>query len=286
MKEIKQQKKIWQTKRLIEKETLKEKRQWTLNKEREDIQKWKKTQDVKILRQRKQLEFELSVLEKQRRRKKMLRKKLDKEQREGIEDFDRNRKRLGVGGDEEEELPEDPEVLKIERITPFQHLERLKKTVAAETKTFAAPARNYMKQLHAKRISDKVARKEREARQRKQDVDQKKAQIDAQQSKEEAKLLRKLLGIGSAEREEAHVLWEKRQREKRATEKRRFNLQLSKNRYNETINAYLTDFIEDSKAKFEARKMRRRKSGQDSKRLAKKDRLLKQLKGQGGLKIL
>ena len=95
--------------------------------EREDIQKWKKTQDVKILRQRKQLEFELSVLEKQRRRKKMLRKKLDKEQREGIEAFDRNRKRLGVGGDEEEELPEDPEVLKIERITPFQHLERLKK---------------------------------------------------------------------------------------------------------------------------------------------------------------
>ena len=160
VKEIKQQKKIWQTKRLIEKETLKEKRQWTLNKEREDIQKWKKTQDVKILRQRKQLEFELSVLEKQRRRKKMLRKKLDKEQREGIEAFDRNRKRLGVGGDEEEELPEDPEVLKIERITPFQHLERLKKTVAAETKTFAAPARNYMKQLHAKRISDKVARKE------------------------------------------------------------------------------------------------------------------------------
>ena len=109
-------------------------------------------------------------------------------------------------------LPEDPEVLKIERITPFQHLERLKKTVAAETKTFAAPARNYMKQLHAKRISDKVARKEREARQRKQDVDQKKAQIDAQQSKEEAKLLRKLLGIGTAEREEAHILWEKRQR--------------------------------------------------------------------------
>ena len=73
----------------------------------------------------------------------MLRKKLDKEQREGIEAFDRNRKRLGVGGDEEEELPEDPEILEIERITPFQHLERLKKTVAAETKTFAAPARNY-----------------------------------------------------------------------------------------------------------------------------------------------
>ena len=104
VKEIKKQKKNWQTKRLIEKETLKEKRQWTLNKEREDIQKWKKTQDAKILRQRKQLEFELSVLEKQRRRKKMLRKKLDKEQREGIEAFDRNRKRLGVGGDEEEEL--------------------------------------------------------------------------------------------------------------------------------------------------------------------------------------
>ena len=129
-----------------------------------------------------------------------------------------------------------------------------------------------MKQLHAKRISDKVARKEREARQRKQDVDQKKAQIDAQQSKEEAKLLRKLLGIGSAEREEAHVLWEKRQREKRATEKRRFNLQLSKNRYNETINSYLTDFIEDSKAKFEARREEEEKERARLKRLAKKDR--------------
>ena len=77
--------------------------------------------------------------------------------------FDRNRKRLGVGGDEEEELPEDPEVLKIERITPFQHLERLKKTVAAETKTFAAPARNYMKQLHAKKFQTKLhERKEKQ----------------------------------------------------------------------------------------------------------------------------
>merc|ERR1712146_516502 len=84
----------------------------------------------------------------------------------------------------EEELPEDPEILKIERITPFQHLERLKKVVSQETKTFAAPARNYMKKLHSKRISDKIARKEREARQRKQDVDQKKAQVNPQQSKD------------------------------------------------------------------------------------------------------
>ena len=178
VEEIKQQQKKWQTKRLIEKETLKEKRQWTLNKEKDDEVKWRKTQNVKILRQRKQLEFELSVLEKQRRKKKMLKKKLNREQMEGIEMFDRNRKRLGVGGDEEEELPEDPEILKIERITPFQHLERLKKVVSQETKTFAAPARNYMKKLHSKRISDKIARKEREARQRKQDVDQKKAQVN------------------------------------------------------------------------------------------------------------
>merc|ERR1712054_536996 len=119
------------TKRLIEKETLKEKRQWAINDE-----------------------------------KKMLKKKLTREQMEGIEMFDRNRKRLGVGGDEEEELPEDPELLKIERITPFQHLNRLKKTVAQETKTFAAPARNYMKQLHSKRVSDKIARKEEEAKER------------------------------------------------------------------------------------------------------------------------
>ena len=36
VEEIKQQQKKWQTKRLIEKETLKEKRQWTLNKEKDD----------------------------------------------------------------------------------------------------------------------------------------------------------------------------------------------------------------------------------------------------------
>ena len=105
-KEIKEQKKIWQTKRLIEKETLKEKRQWTLNKERK-IFKMEKTQDVKILRQRKQLEFELSVLESNEDAKDV-KEEADEEQREGIEAFDRNRKRLGVGGDEEEELPEDP----------------------------------------------------------------------------------------------------------------------------------------------------------------------------------
>ena len=120
-----------------------------------------------------------------------------------------------------------------------------------------------MKQLHAKRISDKVARKEREARQRKQDVDQKKAQIDAQQSKEEAKLLRKLLGIGTAEREEAHILWEKRQREKRAA-KIKDSMQMSKNVIMKQ-NAYLTDFIEDSKAKFEARKGRRKRASSTKK---------------------
>ena len=136
--------------------------------------------------------------------------------REGIEAFDRNRKHLGLI-DEEEELPEDPEILKIERITPFQHLERLKKTVAAE-QDVCCPSKKLYEAAACKENFRQVARKEREARQRKQDVDQKKAQIDAQQSREE-KLLRKLLGIGSAEREEAHVLWEKR-REKRATEKR------------------------------------------------------------------
>jgi hypothetical protein len=254
VEEIKDQKKKWQTKRLIEKETLKEKRQWAINKEKEDVRKWKKTQDLKILRQRKQLEFELSVLEKQRRKKKMLKKKLTREQMEGIEMFDRNRKRLGVGGDEEEELPEDPELLKIERITPFQHLKRLKKTVAQETKTFAAPARNYMKQLHSKRVSDKIARKEREARQRKQDVDQKKAQINAQQSKNEAKLLRKLLGIGRAERKEAHVLWEKRQKEKRNIKNKKDLLQLKNQRYNDKIDSYFTTFIEESNVKFDERK--------------------------------
>ena len=43
-------------------------------------------------------------------------------------------------------------------------------------------------------------------------------------------------------------------KEKRAAAKRRISIEMSKERYNETINAYLTDFIEDSKAKFEARK--------------------------------
>ena len=47
VEEIKDQKKKWQTKRLIEKETLKEKRQWAINKEKEDVRKWKKTQDLK-----------------------------------------------------------------------------------------------------------------------------------------------------------------------------------------------------------------------------------------------
>ena len=97
-------------------------------------------------------------------------------------------------------------------------------------------------------------------------------------------MLRKLLGIGSAEREEAHVLWEKRQREKRATEKRRFNLQLSKDRYNETINSYLTDFIEDSKAKFEARREEEEKERASLKKAREERSLTKTIERTGWIK--
>ena len=74
-------------KRLIDRERDPERKASMDTEQRERRYSKMETQDVKILRQRKQLEFELSVLEKQRRRKKMLRKKLDKEQREGIEAF-------------------------------------------------------------------------------------------------------------------------------------------------------------------------------------------------------
>ena len=84
--------------------------------------------------------------------------------------------------------------------------------------------------------------------------------------------------------ERKRVLWEKRQREKRATEKRRFNLQLSKNRYNETINSYLTDFIEDSKAKFEARREEEEKERARLKKAREERSLTKTIERTGWIK--
>jgi hypothetical protein len=244
--EIKAAEKKTRVKRLMEKELLKEKRAWDVKKEEEGVERWAKTQDVKVRRQRKQLEFELSIIEKGRRKDKLRRRRMGNDQKEGIEDFDRNRKRLGVGGDEEEELPEDPDVLKINRITPIEHLGNLKQIVAVEKKALAAPARNYMKKLHTKRLADQVAQKEREARQRKQEVDQKKAQSNAAQGKEEAGVLLKLVNSAEAERAEGHQRWLKKHKEHREATKRQEIINLHTEKYTSSINSYFTKYFEDS----------------------------------------
>ena len=251
--EIKALEKKNQLKRMVEKETLVEKRKWTVNREKEEVERWQKTQGVKVLRQRKQLEFELSVLEKQRRKNKLRRKRMGIDQKRGIEAFDRNRKRLGVGGDEEEELPEDPEVLKIERVTPIEHLQRLKKIVAVESKTLAAPARNYMKKLHVKRVTDNIARKEREARQRKQDVDQRKAQVNAEQSKQEKKILQKLISSAQAERAEGHKRWVAKHTGIRDMKRKAKILEMKRGEYTSEIATYFDNFFETAKAVVAAR---------------------------------
>ena len=96
-----QQKEEWKTKKDIELARLKEKTDWGIQDEANQVQRHHDTQQRQIKKVRGDLVYELSAVEKSRRKFAMKTKVAEIDLDSGINWFERNRKRLGVGGDDE-----------------------------------------------------------------------------------------------------------------------------------------------------------------------------------------
>ena len=208
----------WKKRNDLEKTRLKEKTEWGLQEEKNQKTRHYATQQRQMKNVRSDFVYELSAMEKTRRKVAMKKKIQEIDLDTGISWFERNRKRLGVGGDDDDDDdgggggdgdgagPEQQQ----EKCTPIEHLAKIEAATAPVLKMLAVPARNYMKKLHGRALEEKQNRKDRGARQRKQAVDQKNASVDAEEGKHKAALLLSVESTSRAERDRAKIRWEKR----------------------------------------------------------------------------
>ena len=215
-----EQKRQWKETKAVEVARLKEKTLWGIEEEKKQISRHNATQQRQMKKERDNLVYELSAIEKSRRKKLMKEKIADIDLNTGINWFERNRKRLGVGGDDDDDgagsgsgPAEEGNQMGVNRMTPIEHLLKIEEETAPLLKTLAVPARNYLKNLHERAIEEKQNRKDRGARRRKQKLDQKNASKDAEDGKHKAALLLSVEETSRSEREIACKKWEDRIRQ-------------------------------------------------------------------------
>ena len=228
VQEILEKREAMKVRKEFEISKMKEKVEFSKKWEQEQIDRWSATQKRQVTNNRIDLMYELSAVEKMRRKQALRTKRAEIELDYGVNWFERNRKRLGVGGDDDDDDDggasgdngnedgkgpggkEEGRTVGVDRITPLEHLTRIEAKTASELKTLAVPARNYMKRLHERAEEEKQNRKDRGARKRKQALDQRNAQRDAEMGKHKAALLKAVVATSKSEREDAGSKWEAR----------------------------------------------------------------------------
>ena len=218
--EILRTKAAWKERKDIEIQHMKEKAEFSTKWEQDQITRWAETQKRQISKERNDLMYELSAVEKSRRKKVVKTRRAERDLDESVNWFERNRKRLGVGGGDDDDDDDaasggaggdgEGQQPGVDRVTPLEHLARMEERTAPLLKTLTVPARNYMKQLHERAEEEKQNRKDRGARKRKQLLDQRNAQQDAEKGKHKAALLKSVISMSKSERDAAEVKWRSR----------------------------------------------------------------------------
>ena len=112
---------------------------------------------------------------------------------------------------------------------------------APQLKTLAVPARNYMKRLHERAEEEKQNRKDRGARRRKQALDQRNAQHDAEKGKHKVALLKSVIVTSKSERDAARSKWEARHRARLLEEDKKAARVAKDTKREGMLNAYFHD---------------------------------------------
>jgi hypothetical protein len=168
---------------------------------------------VKARREQVELAYELSLVEKEEVYKELALRTSKSEFAAGVDEFEKNLKRLGVdlrggGGGSKE-----GSVAVSKHTNGLEHLRALEAKVQEENFTPAAN-KGQMSALRDRRETSKAAQKEKDRRQRKMLVDQSNAQKVIDQDQREQRLLQRMAIEGRKHRQDAGDRWAKRQQKR------------------------------------------------------------------------
>eukprot|EP00201_Polytomella_parva_P018158 CAMPEP_0175072420 /NCGR_PEP_ID=MMETSP0052_2-20121109/19899_1 /TAXON_ID=51329 ORGANISM="Polytomella parva, Strain SAG 63-3" /NCGR_SAMPLE_ID=MMETSP0052_2 /ASSEMBLY_ACC=CAM_ASM_000194 /LENGTH=364 /DNA_ID=CAMNT_0016339921 /DNA_START=93 /DNA_END=1184 /DNA_ORIENTATION=- len=169
------------------------------------------------------LRNELAISETKRLRRELDRRQAATDLNSGVDNFELNLRRLVRPGDKAKEGEmgggEDTPPMPAGR-TPLEHMDLMKSRAPANANLLAM-SQPYLKSIHAARIEELDARREREARRTKVIVEQQKGLKDAEEKSAAAALVERLAKEGEMERRQAAELWRREGDEKRVDEEER-----------------------------------------------------------------
>ena len=173
------------------------------------IERWKQTELDKLNRERKQLSFELGYVKRKQDNEERSRQRASNKLAQGIEEFDTQLKRLGLVANEAAAIP-DPKSKDEPAVDIATHLLKLQNEFEGEQKNIKKDVAQTLERVKEKRRRELNALREKETRQRRQNVDQKAAATTTSTKKEEEMLLLRMLRERAVERRTAQVHWEKK----------------------------------------------------------------------------
>ena len=163
-------------------------------------------------RERTELRFELTVAERAARNRANVRHRYTMEQQNGIDEFEKNMKRMGSGPKSPRELTS-ADFQGVDYEPPYQMTQRLTQKFEEDHKP--AEVVGYYQDVKAKISADRIARRERQTRRRKMMVDQARSQAGVEATRAQQQRINKLLEEGKAQRLAASQMWRQQYEEKR-----------------------------------------------------------------------
>ena len=139
---------------------------------------WRANQNTMAARVRFDLQYELALVAAKQTRDDISRHRHDAANKNGVEWFERNMKRLGVGGDADAVGGADAGPVRATSETALSYLQRVEELANRQSMTHEEAA-EMMQSLREKATANRTARAERERRRRKMVVDQQRAQASA-----------------------------------------------------------------------------------------------------------
>eukprot|EP00939_MAST-03C_sp_MAST-3C-sp1_P004093 g4093.t1 len=169
------------------------------------LNNFRRNEAVKIARIRKDLNFELTMLETKRFGDEKNRGCNRSDQRKGVIAFEKQLKRLGLGASDEILSVNEKNVRR--EMDAFQHLEVLASELKSATSSMSSEASQHLCNLHLKKKKNDEVQLEKEQRLRRANFEQRRAREEAEKQRHEQSELRRVVGSMSRERKIAHDCW-------------------------------------------------------------------------------
>ena len=201
----------------------------------EGIRTHKANQLVKARREQVELSYELALVEKEEVLKESALRKSKREFASGVDEFEKNLKRLGVdlggGGNEGGAVGS-------KHTNGMEHLRALEARVHEQNFTPAAN-KGQMGALRDRRETSLAAQKEKDRRQRKMLVDQSSAQAQIDTQQQEQRLLKRMAVEGRGFRLDAGDRWAKRQQKQLMATKIQRDAEVQRSKQTDTFRSML-----------------------------------------------